>query len=494
MTETNTPTNGDSIEAPEPIIEKGRGISLIWVIPIVAVIVAAVIGIDAIRNRGVQVVITLPTAEWIEAGKTKLRYLEVEIGTVDEVNMNENADGVELSCTLEQGGVKYLTEGASFWLVYPRIGAGGISGLGTLVSGAYLSMQIGPTDAKPKRRFAALDQPPLESERSPGLTIRIHADELKSLDVGSPVYYRELQVGVVERHQLEKDGSGVVLNLFFPPKHSALVREDSRFWNAGGIQISGSLAHFEVEAESLDSIIAGGIAFDSPRGEKADPATKDSKFWLHSSKADVESYPFRYGGLRIYVEGPQLGSVAIGDEVYYREIPVGAVITQELLSDSRHVRVGLNIQRRYATLVRSNSVFWNASGISASLGLGGLEIHTGSIESILAGGIAFATPNSPGHEVKAGSVFQMHDEVKDKWLEWSPMIWRGPPGEAPPEATQKVGDGKESRIARFFHHKKKDEVESQKAGEPNKDPSQEGAHEEKRHGFFHHLFHKKDKD
>jgi hypothetical protein len=249
-----------------------------------------------------------------------------------------------------------------------------------------------------------------------------------------------------------------------------------------------------VEVESLDSIVAGGIAFDSPRGKKAVLATNDSSFWLHSSKSDVETYPFRYGGLRIYVEGPQLGSVAIGDEVYYREIPVGAVITQELLSDSRHVRVGLNIQRRYATLVRSNSVFWNASGISASLGLSGLEIHTGSIASILAGGIAFATPNSPGHEVKPGSVFQMHEEVKDKWLEWSPMIWRGPPGEAPPEATQKSAGGKGSRIARFFHHKNKDEVESQKAGEPNKDSSQEGAHEEKRHGFFHHLFHKKDKD
>ena len=494
MTENDTSQNGDSIDAPEPLVQKGRAFSLVWVIPTVAILVGAGIGIDAIRNRGVQAVITLPTAEWIEPGKTKIRYLNIDVGTVDEVHLNSKGDGVELQCTLVQGAKKYLNEGANFWLVYPRVGAGGISGLGTLVSGAYLAMQLGPTDAKPKRRFEALETPPLESDISPGLTIKLHTEELNSLDVGSPVYFRQIQVGKVERHELAKDGSGVVLKIFFAPEHAGLVREDSRFWDAGGIQVSGSLAHIEVEAESLDSIIAGGIAFDSPRGNKADPATKDSSFWLHSSKADVETYPFRYGGLRIYVEAPQLGSLAIGDEVYYREIPVGAVITQELLNDSRHVRVGLNIQRRYATLVRSNSVFWNASGISASLGLSGLEIHTGSIASILAGGIAFATPNSPGHEVKPGSVFQMHDEVKDKWLEWSPMIWRGPPGEAPPEATQKSADGKGSRITRFFHHKKKDEVESQKAGEPDKDSSQEGAHEEKRHGFFHKLFHKKDKD
>ncbi len=452
MTGTDAEPDGDSSEAPEPVVETGRGISVVWIIPIVAVLVGAAIGFNAIRNRGIEVIVTLPTAEWIEAGKTKIRYLDYEIGTVDAVNMNEAADGVELSCTLKKGAKKYLTEGARFWLVYPRVGAGGISGLGTLVSGAYLSMQIGPTDAKMKRRFAALDRPPLENKDSPGLTIEIHAESLASLDVGSPIYFREVEVGKVEQHRLEKDGSGVLLSLFFPPEHSDLVREDSRFWNAGGIQISGSLTNFEVATESLDSIIAGGIAFDSPSGVKAKPADGNSKFWLHSTKADVENYPFRYGGLRVFIEGPQLGSIVIGDLVSYREIPVGAVISQELMADSKHVRVGLNIQDRYAALVRSRSVFWNASGVSATLGLKGLEIHTGSMASILAGGIAFATPSAPGPPVKPGSVFRMHDEVKDEWLDWSPMIWRGPPGEAPAEADSGAGGKKQGPIARFFHH------------------------------------------
>jgi hypothetical protein len=241
----------------------------------------------------------------------------------------------------------------------------------------------------------------------------------------------------------------------------------------------------------MDSLIACE-AFDSPRGEKSAAAENGSKFWLHSSKADIETYPFRYGGLRIYVEAPQLGSIVIGDQVNYRESQVGAVISNELTSDSKHVRIGINIQRRYATLVRSNSVFWNASGISATLGLKGLEVHTGSMASILAGGIAFATPNSAGHTVKPGSVFQLHDEVKDKWLEWSPLIWRGPPGEAPPEASVKKDTGKKGGIARFFHHEGSDEEASKKAGEPKKDARQEAAHDEKRHGFFKSLFHHDD--
>lgn len=484
MTEEQAP---GTTTAPPPVVHKGRGISLVWVIPIVAILVGAIIAVDSIRNRGIPIVITLPTADWVEAGKTKIRYLAVEAGTVDSIEMGADLKSVELHCTVHRAAEKRLTEGAQFWLVHPRVGAGGISGLGTILSGAYIAMNIGPEGANKQRRFAGLTDPPLRSESESGLTVHLHAKQLYSLGPGSPVYYREVEVGSVDRYELEKDGSGINLSLFFPEEHADLVRADSRFWNAGGIQISGSLANLDVRTESLDSILSGGLAFDSPRGAKAKPADEKSEFWLHEDRADVESAASRYGGLRIFVEGSQQGSVTIGDAVYYREIPVGAVISQELTTDSRHVRLGLNIQNRYATLVRSNSVFWNASGITANLGLHGLEVHTESLASILAGGIAFATPDSPGKRVKAGSVFRMHDEVKDSWLGWSPMIWRGAPGKAPAAAAKEPEH--ESAIARFFHHDDKSEEESAEAGEPNKDAEQVEAHSEKRHGFFSRLFH-----
>lgn len=493
MTENDTPNggaspSGSSSQAPAPVVTQGRGMSLVWVIPIVALVVGAFVAFDAFQNRGVKLVINLPNAEWIEAGKTKIQYLAVEIGIVDDVVLKQDRSGVELHCTVDKHAKRALVEGTEFWLVHPQVGAAGISGLGTLLSGAYFAMSLGPIGAKNKHVFDGLESPPLKSGAPGALTIRLHSEELNSLGAGSPVYYRKVQVGKVEEFELEKDGGGIALRLYFPPEHASLVREDSRFWSAGGIAVSGSLADLDIEIESLESILSGGIAFDSPRGLKTNPAKTDSHFWLHPSRTDTLTYPFRYGGLKIYVETPQLGSVSTDAKVYYREIPVGAVISHELLSDSRHVRVGLNIQSRYATLVRGNSVFWNASGITANLGLHGLQIHTESLASILAGGIAFATPDSPAHPVKAGSVFQLHPEVKDEWLAWSPLIWRGPPGEAPAAAAPKSKSRGKRASARFFHHKNKNQEESERASEPKKDPSQEGAREEKRHGFFSGLF------
>jgi paraquat-inducible protein B len=493
MTENDSPKTDGPIDVPAPVIEKGRGISLVWVIPIVAILVGAAIAFDAFQNRGIHVVINLPDAEWVEAGKTKIRFLNVEAGVVDEVELSEDLKSVDLHCTLHRKSEARLTDGAKFWLVHPRVGAGGISGLGTFLSGAFVAMELGPAGGERRREFQGLVEPPLKSDSTPGLTIQLHTEELHSLGVGSPVYFREIEVGSVERHELEKDGSGVVLTVFFPDEHKDLVHVDSRFWNAGGIQISGSLTNLDVQTESLDSILSGGIAFDSPSGAATKKADKDTRFWLHPSKSEVENSAVRYGGLRVYVEGPQLGSVAIGSRVYYREIPVGAVISQQLANDSKRVRIGLNIQNRYAPLVRSNSVFWNASGISANLGLHGLEIHTESLAAIVGGGIAFATPNSPAKRVKTGSVFRLHNEAKDEWQKWSPLIWRGP-GKAPVEAAQKAGGKKESGLKRFFHHENKDEESSAAAGEPQKDPKQKAAHSKKRHGFFSRMFHHDEED
>lgn len=489
MTEEGAEPVGAGGDPPDPVVEKGRAISIVWLIPIVALVVGGYVAYDAIQNRGVPIVIELPTAEWIEAGKTKIRYLSVEFGSVDSVVIEPDLGGVELHCTIDRSSAVHLTEGTEFWVVRPRLGAGGVSGLGTLLSGAYLAVRPGPADGKPVRRFKGLTDPPLTADDAPGLKIVLHGEELYGLGSGAPVYYRDTQVGSVENHELDADGSGVLIHVYFPPEHAALVRDDSRFWNAGGIEVSGSLAKLDVSTESLASILAGGIAFDSPGGEKAAAAKKGAKFWLHPSRGELESYPMRYGGLRVYVEGPRLGSLEIGDPVSYRQIPVGAVASQELRNDSRHVRIGLNIQPRYASLVRSNTVFWNASGITATLGLKGLEVHTGSLESILVGGVAFATPDPPGVAVKAGSIFRLHGEVKDEWLAWAPLIWRGPPGEAPPQAHGKQGGGVEAKVKAFFHHEGKDEAASRRDAETNPDPAQHGAREEKRHGWFYRKFH-----
>jgi len=495
MSDQQEAGDGRPDEIAEPVIAERGGPSIIWLIPVVAILVGGYLAIDAYRNRGFEIIIELPSAEWVEAGKTKIRYLSVEAGSVTGIELKDDLSGVELRCTLHRSAKKHITEGTQFWIVHPRVGAGGVSGLGTLLSGAYIALRPGPPGGKLQHRFEGLDLPPPEPSDAPGLRIELHAAALESLDAGSPVYYREFQVGKVEGRRLEEDGSAVVLSLYIESEHADLVRRDSRFWDAGGVEVSGTLANLDVEMESLDAILSGGIAFDSPSGTRAKPAENGASFWLHPSRNDVATYAFRYGGLRIHLEGEHLGSVATGDWVYYRETRVGAVVSQELSKDSRHIRLVLNIQPRYATLVRSNSVFWNASGISANLGLHGLEIHAESLSSIVAGGVAFATPDKPGHEVESGSVFRMHPELEEKWLEWDPVLWRGKPEEAP-RATKDAAKspGKKTHGPRFFHHKGKQREEATAAGEPAKDAAQASAQDEKRHGFFGRLFGKDEQE
>ena len=466
----NVPSEGSKNDAPEVVVEKGRGFSPIWLIPIVAVIVAATLAYEAIQSRGPEIVILFESAEGLEAGKSKVKYHEVEIGTVDLIRIRDPKT-VEVHCTLAKGGSEYITKSAQFWVVRPRVGAGGISGLGTLVSGAYLTFRLGNTDDPRQRQFTGLETPPLSTADEPGLRIALHTDHLGGIDAGSPVFFRDIHVGDVLGYELSKDGRTVDVQLVISSSHPSLVRKNSRFWNAGGVELSLGSGGLDIKTESLRSILAGGVAFDSPGG--SDPAENGEVFWLHGSYADVRTTAQSHGGMRLVLETGSLGGVAAGNPVYYREVPVGSVVSHELSKDGSKVRINVNIQRKYASLVRSNSVFWNAGGISASLGLTGLHIHAESLKALLSGGVAFATPPKPGHPVSDGSVFRLHPEAKGDWQKW--------------ETAYSSKEQKGGLLGRFFHHKGKSEDEAKQD-----DPTPEPTHEEHKHHFLRGMFHRGD--
>jgi paraquat-inducible protein B len=484
MTEATAGTSGTR-EPPEVEVSKRRGISLVWLIPIVAAGIGGYLAYHTITSQGPTITVYFETAEGLAAGKTKLKFKSVEVGVIETVSLRPEEPQVRVQCRIAKHAGEHLREGMEFWVVRPRIGMGEISGLGTLVSGAYIAMSEAPPGTPPAREFTGLESPPLRPPGAPGLKIVAHAEKLASLGPGSPVYYREIQVGTVDGHKLADDGKTIEFQIYIEPEHAQLVRQNSRFWNAGGIDVSVGVGKVEVQTESVQALLSGGIAFDSPSG--GEPAESGASFWLHSSRAEIESMAMRYGGLVVVVEASQLGSLKVGDLVYYREVPVGSVVSQELARDSQSIRAHLNIQQRYAKLVRTNTVFWNASGISADLGLTGLHVHAESLESLLSGGVAFATPNDPGPPVKPGSVFRLHPEVQDQWLHWSPAIWRGPPDEAPPAAK-----AAEHGLARFFHHGGKNEEDADEDREHQRDAEQDAAHDEKKHGFLGGLFHRGD--
>ncbi len=470
MSERNEP-NGGASEAPEVVVESGRRISPIWLIPIVAVIVAGSLAYQSIQNRGPKIVILFESAEGLEAGKSKVKYLEVEIGTVDLIHIHDPKT-VEVHCSLMKGAAQYITKSAQFWVVRPRIGGGGITGLGTLVSGSYVTLRLGKPGDSPERRFTGLETPPLSTDDEPGLQIVLHTDHLGGLDNGSPVFFRDLHVGDVLRYELSRDGKTVDVRVLIGSSHASLVRTNSRFWNAGGVELSLGSGGLDIKTESLQSILSGGVAFDSPAG--GDPAKNDDTFWLHGSRAAVAKTAKSHGGLRLVLETGSLGGVADGNAVYYREVPVGSVVSHELSKGGSKVRINVNVEPKYASFVRSNSVFWNAGGISADLGITGLHVHAESLKALLSGGIAFATPPKPGHTVSEGSVFELHAEAKDKWRKWQT--------EFSEKDKQKHG-----LLGRFFHHEGKTEERAKQ-----EDPTPEPTHEEQKHHFLHRLFHRAD--
>jgi paraquat-inducible protein B len=467
----SSPTNGGGAEA---VVSRRRGISSIWLIPIVVAVVAVVVAYEAIQERGINVVIIFESAEGLVAGKSSVKYRDVEIGSIEDIEFRD-VDHVEVHASIHKGAVPFVTEDATWWVVRPRVSAGGISGLETIVSGSYLTFEPGTEGGKPTREFTGLEEPPIPSRDRPGLVLALHTDHLGGLSTGTRVYFRDIPVGDVIHTALAKDGKAVDVKIVIEQKYGPLVTSTSRFWNAGGVDISIGPGGLDVKTESLASMLAGGVAFDSPAG--GEPVKAGDAFWLHRSWADVHKTASSHGGLGLVLEAGSLGSVSPGNPVYYREVPVGQVVSAELSKDGSKVRTRVNIERRYATLVRSNSVFWNASGITADLGLHGLHLHAESLKSLLMGGIAFATPPHPGHTVSEGSVFRLHPEAKKDWLEWET------------DYTPKDGDPPEKHhlLGKFFHHEDKNEEEAKQ-----EDPTPEPTEEEHKHGFMHRLFHRGD--
>ena len=482
MSEASEP--GSAGAGPDEAKVRKERLSIIWLIPIVAGAIGIWLAYQSYQEKGPTITITFSAAEGLEAGKSKVKYKGVEVGDVGNIDISKDASHVIVSVEMHPGSKARLNEKTIFWIVEPHVSAAGISGLGTLVSGNYIGMR--PGDGEPRRTFEGAESPPIGTDNKPGLHLLLEADTLHSLGPQSPIYYREIQVGTVQDHELSDDGQRVVMHVLVEAPHHKLVREKTRFYDVGGIHASVGFQGVEVNVGSVDALLAGGVAFETPPGDAGGKQAEDgATFQLFDSHQRIEKA--RAGsGLHLVLESEQSGSVEPGDHVYYRELPVGVVTSVGLALDSRTVRTEISIHWPYANLVHSSSKFWNASGISADLGLSGVHLQMESLEALIAGGVAFATPDSRGQRVTSGSVFELHGEPKADWLKWSPLIWRGDPAKAPKlEATAKpegAAEKVEHGIAKFFHHQGKPEAETQQ---------EHADHEEhkKKHGFWGGLFH-----
>lgn len=334
MSASDSPTDFDSGSLPSPEIRRRRrGMpSLVWLVPIVAALIGIALVIRAVLSAGLTLEITFKSAEGLQAGQTELRYKDVVVGTVRTISLSEDLQSVIVSVELDRHASNLAVEDSRFWVVRPRVDTGGISGLGTLVSGVYIAVDVGKSQEQ-RTEFTGLETAPAVTSDSVGTSFVLRSNSLGSLGVGSPVYYRRIQVGRVGAYKLNEDGNGVTLQVFVDAPYDRFVTADTRFWNASGVDLSLGAGGLKVNTESLASVLAGGVAFHSPT--EGDPAPAGTEYWLHDDRATAVAPP---SGRPVRVRmrfGESIRGLAVGAPVDFHGVEFGTVESVELEYDDQ---------------------------------------------------------------------------------------------------------------------------------------------------------------
>lgn len=327
-----SPEQHDSLDQlPEAVVDEGRkGLPIVWLLPIVALLVGGWLIYKTYSEKGPEIVISFKTAEGIEEGKTQVKLKDVKVGHVETVSFSPDLSEVLLTVSMVRDARPYLTDKTRFWVVRPRVGAGQVSGLGTLFSGAYIAMEPDNT-GKQVNRFTGLERPPVITGGRKGTSYRLKASSVGSLAVGSPVYFRQIAVGEVTEYRLSDDHEYVELGIFIESPHDQYVRDATRFWNASGLDVSLNASGVTLEMESIVSLISGGIAFETP-GERATMprAEKDHMFTLFASRAQSREQPITETTTFALAFSGTVRGLEVGAPVEFRGIRVGTVKAIEL--------------------------------------------------------------------------------------------------------------------------------------------------------------------
>jgi paraquat-inducible protein B len=276
------PAKKDEFEArdlPQAKIKRQSRISMVWIVPLVAAIVGGWLVFKYVRQMGPVISIQFGDGNEIEANQTTLKYRGVRVGDVLSVQLMSDAQHVEVRARLDKSAEGLARDGSVFWIVRPEVGAGGLSGLETIVSGPYIQVQ--PGDGKEQKKFTGVEEPPILKTSGGGLEFILTTPSLGSLTVGAPVYYRGMEVGSVRYFVLGQDSTAVEVHILIETNYAPLVRTDSKFWNAGGIGVHfGLFSGFSMSAETFKALVIGGIAFATPSSPGI-PATNGNVFPLN---------------------------------------------------------------------------------------------------------------------------------------------------------------------------------------------------------------------
>ena len=344
------PPNQPDQPMAEPSLRKSRGFSLVWIVPIVAAAIGIWLAVTTVMNKGPLVEVTFITADGLEAGKTLVKYRDVNVGLVEAVRVTPDLAGIVVDARIDKSFAANVTDKSRFWVVRPRVGVSGVTGLGTLLSGAYIEVE--PADGEPATSFVGLEEPPLIRSDVEGTQYTLIAENLGSVNRGAPVYYRGFEVGQVLGHQLTDDASRFEIPIFVRSPHDQLVRTDSQFWDVSGISFRAGADGIDLQIASVASLVAGGVTFSSPQGS-TDPAAAGTSFSLYPNQASLNEAHLDERIPYIIDFDGSIRGLQVGAPVEFRGIRVGSVQRIELIPDfttgKAPIRVYVNLEpQRFA--------------------------------------------------------------------------------------------------------------------------------------------------
>jgi paraquat-inducible protein B len=321
----NQATETDDSGVAEAVVGKPSRFSIIWLVPIVAAVIGGWLVFKAFTEEGPTITITFETADGLTAGKTKIKFRNVEVGTVDSIELAKDLEHVVVKAKMTPGSRPYLREGTRFWVVRARVTAGEVQGLGTLLSGAYIG--IDPVAEGPKRKeFVGLEKAPVIETDQEGRRFRFTTRQLGSLSSGAPIYYRQFSVGRVLDYRLELDGS-ISGEMFVYGPYDQLIKENTKFWNASGVEASLTADGFHVDTQSLTSILVGGIAFDTPESLALRAEVKeDHEFFIYENRLESlqREYTIEEHWVMIFEESVR--GLTVGSPIEFYGLKIGEVV------------------------------------------------------------------------------------------------------------------------------------------------------------------------
>lgn len=306
-------------------VDRKRTLNPIWFVPIVALALGIWMVIYTIQSRGPEITISFSTAEGLEAGKTKLKLRNVDVGMVDTAKLGDDLESVIVTASLDKSATDLLREDTQFWVVRPRIGKGGVSGIGTLLSGGYIQLAPGSGE-RGQRHFVGLEEPPVTPAGTPGVQVTLTAEKAGSVSPGDPILYKGYPVGRVETETFDVQNQEMSYGVFIDAPYDSLITTSHRFWDVSGVSIHAGADGLEADSVALETLLIGGVEVGLPKGLPAgDPAKRGDVYALYDNYENVNQHPYRYSIEYVVRFSQSVRGLAPGAPVEYRGLPLGRV-------------------------------------------------------------------------------------------------------------------------------------------------------------------------